>query len=386
MKLSVIIVNYNVKYYLEQCLLSVIASNGPAEIEIFVVDNHSSDGSVNYLKEKFPSVTLIPNQANLGFSKASNQAIRQVSGDYILLLNPDTVVGEHTLAHVCQFMEENPNAGGVGVKMIDGSGQFLLESKRGFPSPWNSLTKILRLSNLFPHWPYFSGYHLRYLNENQIHTVDVLAGAFMCLRKTTLEQIGYLDEDFFMYGEDIDLSYRITLGGYQNYYLPEKIIHYKGESTKKNIRYVKLFYQAMLTFFQKHYPNSRKWFSILIHCAIYIIGAFSAIEKLFLIHNKKRDSLKKVIVIGEPNEAKKSIDLCISQIPVNQYRVVEPCTENLVALLSEKKTCTDVIFCVENLSYEAAIHCMDQCRNKKINYWFFHPKIPLLISSNTVIS
>jgi len=221
MKLSVIIVNYNVKYFLEQALLSVrIASDG-IETEVFVVDNNSVDDSVAMVREKFPEVNLIVNKDNVGFSCANNQAIEIATGDYILLLNPDTVVEEGTFRACVKFMDAHPDAGGLGVKMIDGSGNFLPESKRGFPSPAVAFYKAFGLSALFPKSKTFNHYHLGYLDDNETHEIEVLAGAFMLLRKTVLDKIGWLDEAFFMYGEDIDLSYRIVKGGYKNYYFPE---------------------------------------------------------------------------------------------------------------------------------------------------------------------
>lgn len=280
MKLSIIIVNYNVKYFLEQCLRSVLKASRNIETEIFVVDNNSSDGSIAYLTSLFPEVIFIANKDNPGFSKANNQAIELAKGEYILLLNPDTVVEEDTFSNVCRFMDEHPDAGALGVKMLDGDGNFLPESKRGFPSPWNSFCKMFGLSKLFPKSPFFAKYHLRYLDENQIHEVDVLAGAFMLLRKSVLDKTGLLDDTFFMYGEDIDLSYRITLAGYKNYYLPTPIIHYKGESTKKDIKYVKIFYQSMIIFFNKHYPHYGKLYTVLIYAAIYIRAGIHALSIL----------------------------------------------------------------------------------------------------------
>ena len=280
MKLSIVIVNYNVKYYLEQCLDSVLKAIQNPDTEIFVVDNHSSDQSLEYLIPKFPTVHFIENQENVGFSRANNQAIEQACGDYILLLNPDTVLGENTLTNVCRFMDENKQVGAVGVKMLDGHGCFLPESKRGFPSPWNSFTKMSGLAKLFPRSKVFGGYHLRYLDENETHEVDVLAGAFMMLRKKTIEKSGSLDNSFFMYGEDIDLSYRIKQAGYSNFYFPEPIIHYKGESTKKDIRYVKHFYEAMLIFFKKHYPNSNGLYKWTIQMAIITTGFLAGVQKL----------------------------------------------------------------------------------------------------------
>jgi GT2 family glycosyltransferase len=271
--LSVIIVNYNVEHFLEQCLHSVRKASKNLSVEIFVVDNNSVDGSVALVKDKFPEVKLIANKENLGFSKANNQAIRLAAGKYILLLNPDTVVEESTFDKVVAFMDAHPDAGGLGVQMIDGNGNFLPESKRGLPTPSVAFYKIFGFSKLFPKSEKFGRYHLGYLDKNKTHEVEILSGAFMLLRKEALDKIGLLDEEYFMYGEDIDLSYRIILGGYKNYYFHDtRIIHYKGESTKKSsVNYVFVFYRAMVIFARKHFSaRNAKLFSFLINIAIYL--------------------------------------------------------------------------------------------------------------------
>jgi len=277
MKLSIIIVNYNVRHFLEQCLTSVYKAIPNIEAEVFVVDNDSRDDSVAMVAEKFPQVHLIANKDNPGFSKANNQAIRISKGEYVLLLNPDTVVEEDSFEKCITFMDAHPDAGGLGVKMIDGNGIFLPESKRGLPTPAVSFYKIFGLSSLFPNSKKFAKYHLRYLKEDETNEIDVLSGAYMWMRKSTLDKVGLLDETFFMYGEDIDLSYRIQLGGYKNYYFPKtKIIHYKGESTKKgNINYVFVFYNAMIIFSKKHFGKNAKMFSFFINIAIYLRAAMA---------------------------------------------------------------------------------------------------------------
>ena len=284
MKLSIVIVNYNVKYFLEQCLHTAIKAGLKLSSEIIVVDNDSVDGSCQMVETKFPDVILIANKENVGFSKANNQAIRIAKGEYILLLNPDTVVEEDSFIKIIEFMDKTPDAGALGVKMIDGKGRFLPESKRGLPTPEVAFWKMFGFSKLFPRSKRFGQYHLGYLDNDQIHKVDVLAGAFMLLRRETLRKVGLLDEDYFMYGEDIDLSYRIIKGGYNNYYFPETtIIHYKGESTKKgSINYVKVFYNAMIIFAGKHFSkgNARQ-FTILINLAIYLRALLSLIGRLF---------------------------------------------------------------------------------------------------------
>ncbi len=266
MKLSVIIVNYNVKYFLEHCLHSVYKALSGIETEVWVVDNNSVDGSCQMVKEKFPQVLLIENKANTGFSKANNQAIRKSQGKYILLLNPDTVVEEDTFSKCCKFMDSHPEAGALGVKMIDGKGNFLPESKRALPTPLVAFYKIFGFSKIFPKSKKFGRYHLSYLDKDKNHEVEILAGAFMFIRKETLDKVGLLDEAFFMYGEDIDLSYRIIKGGYKNYYIADTaIIHYKGESTKKSsVNYVLVFYNAMQIFARKHFRGSNASLYILM--------------------------------------------------------------------------------------------------------------------------
>ncbi|MDZ4758823.1 MAG: glycosyltransferase [Bacteroidota bacterium] len=282
MKLSVIIVNYNVKYFLEQCLLSVRHASKGLAVEVFVVDNNSVDGSVQMVAEKFPEFHIIANKENVGFSKGNNQAIKIAKGDYILLLNPDTVVQDDTFAKTIEFMDSHADAGGLGVMMVDGGGKYLPESKRGLPSPSVALYKMFGLSKLFPKSKVFGAYHLGYLDQNETHEIDVLSGAFMMLRKSLLDKIGALDETFFMYGEDVDLSYRITQAGYKNYYYPgSTIIHYKGESTKKSsVNYVLVFYKAMAIFAQKHFQrNKAGLFGLLINMAIYLRAGLAIVQR-----------------------------------------------------------------------------------------------------------
>ncbi len=283
MKLSIVIVNYNVSHFLEQCLHSVAKATRNVAHEVFVVDNASVDGSCHMVREKFPQVRLIENHRNVGYSAANNQAVRASAGEFILLLNPDTVVEEDTFTRALRFMEEHPDAGGLGVKMIDGKGRFLPESKRGLPTPWVAFYKIFGLASIFPRSRRFGKYHLTYLDENQTTPVDVLCGAFMMLRRETLDKTGLLDETFFMYGEDIDLSYRIIRAGYRNYYFPEStIIHYKGESTRKeSINYVKMFYNAMIIFARKHFSEGNARISIFfIHLAIWFRALIAIVQRL----------------------------------------------------------------------------------------------------------
>ena len=285
MKLSVVIVNYNVCYFLEQALLSVrrAVEKLGQPVEVFVVDNNSADGSVAMVRARFPEVTLIANQDNPGFSKANNQALRRATGQYQLLLNPDTVVEEDTFRACCDFMDAHPTCGGLGVKMLDGQGRFLPESKRALPTPAVAFYKIFGLARLFPRSRTFGRYHLGFLDPDQTHEIEVLSGAFMLLRQAALARVGLLDEDYFMYGEDIDLSYRLTRGGWKNYYFPgTRIIHYKGESTKRtSVNYVFVFYRAMVIFARKHFaPGRAGLFSGLINAAIWLRAGAAVAERL----------------------------------------------------------------------------------------------------------
>lgn len=280
--LTVVIVSYNVSYFLEQCLHSVLKASNRLNCEVIVVDNNSVDGSVALVRQKFPEVKLVANKDNVGFSKANNQAIRVSKGKYVLLLNPDTLVEEDTFAKTVAFMDAHPDAGGLGVKMIDGKGRFLPESKRGLPTPSVAFYKIFGLSALFPKSKTFGKYHLGYLDKEETHSIEVLSGAFMLMRKSVLDEVGLLDEDFFMYGEDIDLSYRIIQGGHKNYYFHDaRIIHYKGESTKKSsVNYVFVFYRAMVIFAKKHFSKrNAKTFGFFINLAIYIRAGLAIMQR-----------------------------------------------------------------------------------------------------------
>ena len=277
LKLSVIIVNYNVKYYLDQCIRSVLRAfeemNTPAEI--IVVDNHSADGSVDYLEQRypqklFPMVRFVRSAHNLGFARANNIAIRQSWGEYVLLLNPDTIVGEDALKASVDFMDAHEDAGAVGVRMLGAQGRRAMESRRGLPTPMVSFFKMLGFCNRWPHHRLFGKYYMGYLPWDEPSQIEVVSGAYCMLRRKALDEVGLLDEDFFMYGEDIDLSYRVLKGGYHNYYLPVDILHYKGESTQKSsFRYVHVFYEAMLIFFRKHYSGMTFLLSLPIKTAIY---------------------------------------------------------------------------------------------------------------------
>ncbi len=253
-QLSIILVNYKVPDFLEHCLLSIRGASRDIDLEVIVVDNASGDGSVELLSPRFPEVRFLSSEQNLGFAKASNWGYRESTGSYVLFLNPDTLLSEDCLQQSIEFLESRPDAGALGIRMIDGAGRFLPESKRAFPDPVTAFYKIVGLSRLFPRSPRFARYHLGHLSNSSDHAIDVVSGAYFMVRRSVLERVGVFDEQFFMYGEDIDLSYRIQQAGYTNYYFAgSTILHFKGESTQKqSFRYVKLFYGAMSQFVQKH--------------------------------------------------------------------------------------------------------------------------------------
>ncbi|WP_025002229.1 glycosyltransferase family 2 protein [Prevotella dentasini] len=307
MKLSVIIVNYNVKFYLGQCLYSLERALSGIEAEVYVVDNHSKDGSLGYLKKRFPKVHYIASMHNLGFARANNLAIRRSEGEYVLLLNPDTWIGENVLSDVLGFMDLHPDAGSLGVQMLNSDGRKAKESRRGLPTPMVSFYKMIGLCSRFPKHPRMGAYYMGDIPWDKPVRIDVVSGAFCLLRRSALNKAGLLDEDFFMYGEDIDLSFRILKSGYANWYYPAKILHYKGESTQKSsFRYVHVFYDAMLIFFRKHYGSMSFLLSIPIKIAIYckaftsLVGMlYSRILKSLGLFRPGRKYNPKFIFIGE---------------------------------------------------------------------------------------
>ena len=282
MELTVVIVNYRVKYMLEQTLCSVEQAMQGMTGEVIVVDNLSGDDSIAFSRERHGQVTYIENQENVGFARANNQAIMQAQGEYTLILNPDTIITPRCLQEGIAWMKSHPKCGAIGARMMDGNGVFLPESKRAFPTPWVSFCKIFGLSKLFPRSPWFAKYHLRYLNDEEPQCIDILSGAYMLCRTDVLQQLGGFDEDFFMYGEDIDLSYRIVKSGHENWFLPTPMIHYKGESTRKDtMRYVKVFYEAMLIFYRKHFPRFSIVFYPVVKLGVMVRAGMAMARRLF---------------------------------------------------------------------------------------------------------
>lgn len=389
MKLTVIIVNYNVKFFVEQCLDSLERALDGIDSEVFVVDNHSSDGSIEYLKPRFPKVIFIESNHNLGFARANNMAIRQAAGQYVLLLNPDTFVGEQTIKQAIEFMDQHPKAGGAGVKMFNTDGTKALESRRGLPTPLTSFYKMCGLCSKFPESRRFGKYYMGYLSWDKPERIDIISGAFCLMRKEALDKAGHLDEDFFMYGEDIDLSYRLLKAGYDNWYLPLPILHYKGESThKSSFRYVHVFYQAMLIFFKKHYGHMRLWVTLPIKAAIYVRSAMALVS---MLTDKAKKSLgfvdtkrkfRKYVFIGT--------DQMLGQCRQIAYKKGLDATFHLAdeniqqhghnALLLDDKSQLVVVYDLQLFSYEKVLAIMSTKPDKQITLGTFNANNGIIIT------
>jgi GT2 family glycosyltransferase len=283
MDLSVIIVSFNVRDYLRQCLNSVKSATDNIDCEIFVVDNNSEDGTIKMIKEEFPDIRLITNNVNCGFSAANNQAIRISGGRFVLLLNPDTIVDKNTFVKCINFLDNHPDGGALGVTMINGEGRFLPESKRAFPTPLTAFFKIFGGSFLFPKSPFFNRYYLPQIDSRQTSYTEVISGAFMFIRREALNISGLLDEDFFMYGEDIDLSYRLIQSGYKNYYFAEsQIIHFKGKSTsRKSYKDIFRFYKAMRIYARKRAAERELNSYTILISAVYLREALAILIRFF---------------------------------------------------------------------------------------------------------
>lgn len=398
MKLSVIIVNYNVKYYLEQCINSLARALVGIDSEVLVVDNHSKDDSVGYLTRRFKWISMIDCNHNLGFARANNLAIKQSAGEYVLLLNPDTFVGEDTIRNALSFMERHSAAGGVGVKMYNPDGTKALESRRGLPTPLTSFYKMAGLCTRFPDSKIFGRYYMGFLGWDEPVRIEVISGAFCLLRRSALDKIGYLDEDFFMYGEDIDLSYRMLKGGFENWYLPFPILHYKGESTHKtSFRYVHVFYQAMLIFFRKHYGHLSFYIGIPVKLAICIkaMAALLAMQSnklrksLGFVYNRRRTESRFVFV-----GSLQMTDLC-KLIAIRKGLTAECCNvgennwHSLIDILRlyVDKTCVYVVFDIDTFSFNSILNIIEQIRNENINMKLgtFSNKTKIIITPDEII-
>jgi len=302
MKLSVIIVNYNVRYFLELCLQSVQEALVDIDSEVIVVDNNSEDDSCKMVTDKFPAVKLIANKENFGFSKANNQGVTIAKGEYILILNPDTVVGKDTFSKILKFAKTRHNFGALGVKLIDGKGTFLPESKRGIPTPKASFYKLIGFTSKKT-----GKYYANHLKENETGIVDILVGAFMLMKRKVYKEVKGFDERYFMYGEDIDLSYKILNKGYQNYYFADtQVIHYKGESTIRDVQNLHNFHKAMEIFYDEHFKIN-KAYDFVMKIGIkfwYALKFFGLKKETKLIYKAKR-----TLCIGDNKDIKSKLKL-----------------------------------------------------------------------------
>ena len=369
MQLSVIILNYNVRHFLELCVLSVQKALSNIDAEIIVVDNNSSDDSFQMMQHRFPNIKLIRNTENLGFPKGNNIGVSQAKGDYICILNPDTVVAEDTFEKVLAFAKSQTNLGIVGCKLIDGRGNFLPESKRGIPTPWVAFTKIFGLYKLFPKSNFFNKYYAQHLLENETGKVAILVGAFMVMKRELYQQIGGFDENCFMYSDDIDLSYMVLQKGKFNYYFPEtSIIHYKGESTVKDETYMKRFQEAMNFFYKKHFKVSI-FFSVFMKIGIVL---FSFLKKM-QGNPKPKSSPERYILISENEKLKEQLEFQLKK-PVNRHDIAQSFSRNLQ---------TEFIFDQNFLDFKTIIEVM-QANKSGYNTFKILPKASnFLIGSNS---
>jgi len=364
MQLSVIILNYNVRYFLELCVLSVQKAIQNLDAEIIVIDNNSSDDSCAMMKLLFPNIRLIENKENSGFPKGNNIAVASAKGEYICILNPDTVVAEDTFDKVLTFAKSKTDLGIVGCKLIDGAGNFLPESKRGIPTPWVAFTKIFGLYKLFPKSSLFNKYYAQHLDENQTGKVDILVGAFMLMKRELYNEMGGFDENCFMYADDIDLSYRALQKGKSNYYFHETtIIHYKGESTIRDQKYMKHFQEAMQFFYKKHFRKS------IIFDRIMAIGSFvfSKIKK-----NQQHNSL------FYPNETVIFTKELLTFLYVSSMLTYSKFDK----LKINSSLNYELVFDTKSFSFQEIINFMKQTKAKNITFKMFLPESNFLIGSN----
>ena len=397
MKLSVVIVNYNVSHYLLQCVDSLSHALRGTDSEVIVVDNHSRDNSVTLLRQYHPEVRIVENLHNLGFAKANNIAIRQSRGEYVLLLNPDTIVSESVVKGVISFLDSHPEAGSAGVRMLNADGTVAPESRRGVPTPMTAFYKLSGLCGMFPNSRRFGRYYLGHLPWDSPQQIEVVSGAFCMLRTSVLKKVGLLDEDYFMYGEDIDLSYRILKSGATNWYVPETILHYKGESThKSSFRYVHVFYQAMHIFFRKHFSHLGLFISIPIKTAI-IVKASSAL--LLMLTERMRMSLG---FARRNNGLTAGPMLCVgSDSMVATCREISnkhglEATLCICSGLKEVSSCVDrlsdetgkaltVVFDPEKFDYGAMLSFVSDNHMRNISLGVFQPSTSSIITQSEII-
>ncbi|WP_298236877.1 glycosyltransferase family 2 protein [uncultured Algibacter sp.] len=357
MKLSVVILNYNVQYFLHLCLKSVYKAVEKIEAEIIVVDNNSHDNSCKMVREVFPEAILIENKENFGFSKANNIGVSKAKGEYICILNPDTVVSDDTFIKLLEFSNQKDKLGVVGCKLLNGVGSFLQESKRNIPSAITSLKKILGFPNK---------YYANNLVEDEIGEVDILVGAFMFIKRTCYEELGGFDEDYFMYGEDIDLSYRMLMAGYKNYYFGKtSCIHFKGESTLRDKNYARNFYGAMQIFYKKHFSKN----------SIFDLLIWIGIKLSYFIRQTPKKEIKNI-----------NRYLFISDQMNYKLQSALKCKVLLQDSMANVKNSDEVIFNANFLNYKNIIEMIENSNNSTITYKILPDNSNFIIGSDNATS
>lgn len=370
MQISVIILNYNVRYFLELCVLSVQNAIQNLDAEIIVMDNNSSDDSCAMMKQRFPNIKLIENKENSGFPKGNNIAVAAAKGEYICILNPDTVVSEDTFEKILTFAKSKTDLGIVGCKLIDGTGNFLPESKRGIPTPWVAFTKVFGLYKMFPNSTLFNNYYAQYLDENQTGKVDILVGAFMVMKHELYNELEGFDENCFMYADDIDLSYRALLLQKQNYYFHETtVVHYKGESTVKDGTYMKRFQEAMNFFYKKHFKIS-VFFSLFMKIGAFFFALFKK--------NKKSGNSRKIdlyLLISKSLNQKNKVDKVLDE----QVKLQEMVGDNLFNLGAK----VEVVLDNNSYSFNEIIAFIENNKNKGYTFKIIPKQSDFIIGSNS---
>jgi GT2 family glycosyltransferase len=376
MQLSVIILNYNVRYFLELCVLSAQKAIQNLDAEIIVIDNNSSDDSCAVMKQRFPNIKLIENNENSGFPKGNNTAVKEAKGEYICILNPDTVVAEDTFEKVLAFAKSKSDLGIVGCKLIDGTGNFLPESKRGIPTPWVAFTKIFGLYKLFPNSLLFNKYYAQHLDENQTGKVDILVGAFMIMKRELYHQLEGFDENCFMYADDIDLSYRALLLQKQNYYLHETtVIHYKGESTVKDSTYMKHFREFMNFFYTKHFKQSL-FFNLMAR-----FGAFYfSVVKLFQGKSIAKIPPSQYVLVSDNETIRENLE---NKLQKNTQRTTLENGKIVFSQSISEKKYTEVILDTNYLKFKDAIHFFEVNKDKSFTFKLLPRQSNFIIGSNS---
>lgn len=389
MKLSVIIVNYNVKHFLEQCLNSLEQAAQGISHEVIVVDNASTDGSTEYITARFPNVRWIASKENNGFSKGNNIAFAQAKGEYLLMLNPDTIVTKEAIEGCISFMDSHSDTGACGVYMLRTDGSFAPESRRALPTPFVAFCKMSGLSTLFPKSRRFGRYYMQYLDKEKENPIEIISGAYMMLRHKTIKETGALDEAFFMYGEDIDLSYRILKQGYKNYFLPLRILHYKGESTNKSTyRYVHTFYRAMQLFFKKHYSHYSWLVSIPIHLAIWCRAMLAYVGNQF--RHRKIQELPPVncLVLGGPEAIAQTGEILRTKQKNSKHAFIEADEErmpqgHLDGSISLEGYDT-VVYDTDAYTYSTILKLLNNTPGRRMNLATYSTKTKKLITEAAV--